>query len=290
MKKEVKHKESARFSEEVENMISSTYIHWAESKEEVWKELEKKIKTVPYDRKIFYFKPWIKIAIAAGIALLIGLSALVRFYTKTINVPMGQHAEIYLPDNSSINLNAQSTMSYKPLLWKFMRTVEFEGEAFFKVRKGKQFEVISGKKKTIVLGTSFNIYSRNSDYQVTCISGKVKVSGISGSNDVILNPGQQTGLSPEGNLVIQSDIDTVQILSWLYNKLSFTSVPLRRVFEEIERQYGVFINISEDIEFIYTGTFMKEGSVENVLTLVCRPFDLKITRKSDNEYYITRNK
>ena len=29
--------------------------------------------------------------------------------------------------------------------------------------------------KTVVLGTSFNIYSRNTNYQVTCVTGKVRV-------------------------------------------------------------------------------------------------------------------
>ncbi|MCU0471761.1 MAG: FecR domain-containing protein [Bacteroidales bacterium] len=290
MKKGEKNKEQNHFSKETETMISNTHILWGKSKEEAWTELEKKIDTVPSAGKIIFFRPGMKIAMAAGIALLIGISALARFYTKTINVPMGQHAEIYLPDNSRINLNAQSTISYKPLLWKYTRTVKFEGEAYFDVMKGKQFEVISGKGKTIVLGTTFNIYSRNSDYQVTCISGKVKVSGISGNQDVILNPGQQTALNAEGTLVIQSDIDTNQTLSWLNNKLSFTSVSLRKVFEEIGRQYGVLINIPEDLEYIYTGTFIKESAVENVLNLVCRPFNLEITRKADNEYLITRNK
>jgi len=290
MKKEEKHKEPDRFSEETGKMISGTQIHWKKSRDEVWMELEKKIAIAPSAGKIILFRPWLKIAIAAGIALMVGISALINFYTKTINVPMGQHAEIYFPDNSRINLNAQPTLSYKPLLWKFSRSVKFEGEAYFDVMKGKQFEVFSGKGKTIVLGTTFNIYSRNIDYQVTCISGKVKVSGISGSQDVILNPGQQALLNTEGTLVIQSEIDTDQTLSWLNNKLSFTSVPLKKVFEEIGRQYGVLINIPEDLEYTYTGTFMKEGSVENVLNLVCRPFDLEITRKADNEYIITGNK
>jgi ferric-dicitrate binding protein FerR (iron transport regulator) len=290
MKKEEKYKEPDRFSEETEKMISGTQIHWKKSRDEVWMELEKKIAIAPSTGKIILFRPWLKIAIAAGIALMVGISALINFYTKTINVPMGQHAEIHFPDNSRINLNAQSTLSYKPLLWKFSRSVKFEGEAYFDVMKGKQFEVFSGKGKTIVLGTTFNIYSRNIDYQVTCISGKVKVSGISGSEDVILNPGQQALLNTEGTLVIQSEIDTAQTLSWLNNKLSFTSVPLKKVFEEIGRQYGVLINIPEDLEYTYTGTFMKEGSVENVLNLVCRPFDLEITRKADNEYIITGNK
>ncbi len=224
---------------------------------------------------------------AAGLALLIGMSALIGFYTKTVNVPAGQHLEVYLPDNSNVMLNAQSTLSYKPLLWKISRTVKFEGEAWFDVVKGKQFEITSGKGKTIVLGTTFNIYSSDSDYQVTCISGKVKVLEISGTREATLDPGQQAAINADGDFAIQSDIDTELTISWLNNKFSFTSVPLVKVFEEIGRQYGVKISIPAGLERTYTGTFAKDSSVENVLNLVCRPFDLNFTRKSDNEYSIT---
>jgi len=243
----------------------------------------------PDAKTIRMYKPMLRIAVAAGIALLAGLSALVQFYTKTIEVPAGQHAEIYLPDNSMVKLNAHSELSYKPLLWKFSRSLKFEGEAFFDVMKGKQFEVISGKGKTVVLGTTFNIYSRNNDYQVTCISGKVKVVEKRGRQEAILNPGDQADLNEEGGLIVKIESDTEQILSWLDNKLSFTSAPLSKVLEEIGRQYNVLIDTRPEIDYIYTGTFSKESSVENVLNLVCRPFDLKITRKSDNEYTITGN-
>lgn len=271
-------------------MIGRRQIRWDKSKEQIWMELEKRMETEHVAGTISLNRPWLRVAIAAGIALLMGISAFIGFYAKTVNVPAGQHAEIYLPDNSRASINAQSTVSYKPLLWKLSRTVKFEGEAFFDVTKGKEFEVVSEKGKTVVLGTTFNIYSRNSDYQVTCISGKVKVVELSGSQNVTLGPGQQASLSTDGTLAIQSGIDTDRIVSWLDNKLSFTSVPLRKVFEEIGRQYGVIISIPEDLENTYTGTFVKDSSVENVLNLVCRPFNLNFTPKSDNEYSITRNK
>ena len=81
----------------------------------------------------------------------------------------------------------------------------------------------------------------------------------------------------------------MQSLSWLNNKFSFTSIPLPKVFEEISRQYGIKIKVSEGIDNIYTGTFNKSTSVENVLNLVCRPFNLKFTKKSENEFIISRD-
>jgi ferric-dicitrate binding protein FerR (iron transport regulator) len=124
---------------------------------------------------------------------------------------------------------------------------------------------------------------------VTCITGKVKVVELTANSEVTLTPGQQAAFSDEGTLAVQSGIDTDLTLSWIDNKLSFTSVPLEKVFEEIGRQYGVIIRIPKGLENTYTGTFIKDNSVEKVLNLVCRPFELNFTRNSDNDYSITKN-
>ncbi len=60
--------------------------------------------------------PWMKIAMAAAVALLVGISVIMQIYTKTITIPAGQHNQILLPDHSSVRLNAQSTLSYKPVV------------------------------------------------------------------------------------------------------------------------------------------------------------------------------
>jgi ferric-dicitrate binding protein FerR (iron transport regulator) len=156
------------------------------------------------------------------------------------------------------------------------------------VQKGKKFEVVSDHGITNVLGTTFNVYARNSDYRVSCISGNVKVTGTRYNQVVFLNPGQQAIINPAGNLEVQSGIDKEQVLSWLDNKFSFTSVSLVKVFEEIERQYGVVIRIPEGMENIYTGTFRLDTSIEETLNLVCKPFNLTFTRNSKDEYIITR--
>ena len=270
-------------------MLSGTYIDWGKSKEQIWMEMEKRMESAHSDRVRVMFSPWMKIAMAAVFTLLVGFSVLMQLYTKTITVPAGQHSNIYLPDRSSVELNAQSSISYKPLLWKFSRNVRFEGEAFFEVQKGKRFEVISYNGKIDVLGTSFNVYSRNNNYEVICVTGNVKVTETTNSRAVILQPGQKTTLNPEGMLVVQTGLNTEQALSWLNNKLNFTSVPLRKVFEEIGRQYGILINIPENLDSVYTGTFYIDTPVEQTLDLVCKPFHLTYTLKSKDEYIITRN-
>jgi len=274
-------------SKKANEMIAQTYIDWGKTKEQIWNELERKMDS-PQPVKMVIFRPWIKAAMAAAFALLAGIAVFMQLYTRNFIIPSGQHSQIYLPDQSLVKLNAQSTLSYKPLLWKFTRKVRFEGEAYFEVNRGSKFEVVSGKGSTVVLGTKFNIYARHDEYQVTCVSGSVMVSDFPGKEEVILKPGQKAALDPSGKLEVQSDINTTQILSWIESRFSFTSVPLAVVFEEIGRQYGVVIAIPVGLDNTYTGTFNKDTSVENALHLVCKPFNLTFTRTSNDEYVITK--
>ncbi len=266
-----------------------THIGWGRSKEEIRVELEKKMDASGPVKVRVLINPWPKIAMAAAIAVLVSLSVTMQFYKKTIEVPRGLHSSFMLPDHSRVTLNAQTTLSYKPLLWIFSRRVSLEGEAFFEVKPGKKFEVTSTFGKTWVLGTSFNIYSRNSSYQVTCVTGKVRVIENKGNRDVVIMPGQKAELNQQGILNVKTGVNTGQTIIWLENKLSFTSVPLQQVFEEIGRQYGIVVLIPGDLENTYTGTFKRNSSVENVLNLVCKPFNLKFSLQSKNEYIITRN-
>jgi transmembrane sensor len=277
-----------QFSDPLE-MFSRTRIDWEKSKDQVWAELEKRIESPHVSRTRILFKPWLKLAVAASLTLLVGISVFMLFYTRTVQVPAGQHSKIYLPDHSLVRLNAQSVLSYKPLIWRFSRMVKFEGEAYFVVEPGKKFEVTSGNGKTTVIGTSFNVYSRNNEYQVTCVSGMVQVTAGYNNNKVVLHPGQKVELINENRLEVESEFNAEYTLSWLNNKLSFTSVSLEKVFEEISRQYGVLINIPEGLENTYTGTFLRSTPVENALNLVCKPFNLKFTLKSKDEYIISRN-
>ena len=68
--------------------------------------------------------------------------------------------------------------------------------------------------------------------------------------------------------------------------LLFTSTPIHRVFEEIEKQYGIEIEVSEELSHLYSGKFSMDVPLENVLTLLCRPFNLRYDRITDKKYIV----
>ena len=164
------------FEKLTNNFFGKAEIPFEKSKEDIWNKLESKLdlEYVPETKRVISYR--MTFAIAATVLLLVAVFSVFRFYTTTIESPAGLHLTAMLPDGSSVEMNAESTISYKPLWWRFSRTVKFEGEGFFEVEKGEKFTVTSNLAKTVVLGTSFNINTRNDQYAVICYTGKVKIS------------------------------------------------------------------------------------------------------------------
>jgi ferric-dicitrate binding protein FerR (iron transport regulator) len=192
-----------------------------------------------------------------------------------------------LPDGSSVELNSGSTLKYYPVKWRFQRKVFFEGEGFFKVEKGKKIVVVSDNGKTRVLGTTFNIYSRDESYRVTCLSGLVEVVSNT-SETVLLQPENHVEIE-NGKLIMSANYKTEKAIDWKLNQFDFNSRPLQEVFREIERQYNVEIQFKSELSSRnFSSSFTKPGKVEDVLNYVCKSMQLKFVKQSENVFLIVK--
>jgi transmembrane sensor len=271
-----------------ESYLRHMEIPYEKTHEEVWAELNKKLTEKPASGILFFRSYRLVFGIAATLLLLAGIFSLLRFYTTTISCPAGHHLSYTLPDGSTIEMNADSRMTFKPLWWRLDRKLNFEGEGYFEVEKGKKFEVVSDFGRAVVLGTSFNIYSRESEYKVTCLTGMVKVISFT-SDEVVLSPDFEATVKSDGKIVVWKDQDAGISNAWINNMFNFTARPLIQVFNEIGRQYDVTILYKNNLDYSYTGYFSKDKPVEEVLTLVCKPFELTFVRISEKEYEIFQN-
>jgi transmembrane sensor len=268
--------------------FSNTKITWEKSKEEVWNELEGKImennRSPERVRHTLSGRQWI--AMAASLTILLSVAGFMRFHTVKQFSPRGVHAAIVLPDGSNVEMNAYTRISYHPYWWFISREVKLEGEAFFQVEKGKRFRVASSNAITEVMGTTFNIFARGEDYIVTCHTGSVKVTDTGTRSSVILSPEERSVLNPAGGFTVSRLTDHRAEPGWTNNLITFGSTPLRLVFDEIERQFGIVIETPEEMHQVYSGNFSLHQSVENILTLLCVPFDLEYERQSGNKYIV----
>lgn len=278
----------ANLEEKSRDFFSKGNIFWEKTEAEVWAELESKISEKPAGKSVSLFSNILKLSAAAVIAILLGLSAITFLYTKTFESVHGEKIVAELPDGSTVEMNSGSTLKYYPLKWRFQRKVQFQGEGFFKVAKGKKFEVVSENGKTQVLGTSFNIYARESDYRVTCFTGKVKV--VSNSNEsVLLEPNNHVELE-NGLLVMKTNYKTEKAVDWKMERFDFAGRTLSEVFREIERQFAVTIQFQNELKNrSFSSNFAKPGSVEEVLDYVCKSMQLKYIKQSENTFLVVKS-
>ena len=261
-------------------------MQYTVSKEKVWENLLNHLDTPRIQSQTISHNFFYRIALAASVLILLSITGFLRFYTTTVYTPAGQHLSYRLPDRSSIELNADSKILFHPYWFKISRTLTLDGEAYFLVSKGEKFKVVSKLGETTVLGTSFNIYSRDNDYSVTCYTGKVGVVSKEKKQRVLLNANDKAFITADGFLHFVQQANNHSIKSWRENMFVFTGSPIVSVFQEIERQYNITIQFQADPGLTYTGYFSRSLSGKEVLDLVCTSLGIKFDAKSDTEFLV----
>ncbi len=250
----------------------------------VWERINARVNDKK-DGKVVRIRSW-SIGIAASMALLLTFYFLLQQEpTTTITTNKGEKVTFFLPDSSTVIMNADSKITYTESTWEENRQLNLDGEAFFKVKKGEKFQVISNTGVVEVLGTSFNIFARNNDYNVACVTGKVKVSNSKLNDFKILNPGFTTSVRNNEVQAIMA-IDNANNTGWLSGEFHFEKTPLSMVIEEIERQYNVTISSTEKInQRLYSGYF-PDDDLKTTLELVFSPMGLSIEQLDDKSITI----
>jgi len=270
-------------------------VPYSRSKADVWAAMETQLETKAPAKTIkLIHRPMFRLAMAASVLLVVGLIGLMRFYAVEVSTIPGQQLVVDLPDGSTAQLNAVSVVTYHPYWWRFSRILDFEGEAFFEVENGNRFSVHSSNGSTTVLGTSFNIYSRDENYRVACLTGTVRVNENKGDSLAILTPNEKAELKKSGGFEVIKDINFKDEAAWVDDEFYFYNRPLKDVLREVEVQYGVVIKGKDviDGERIYqmTGRLIRsETSVEDILQIICRTFgELNFRQAKDKEYVILK--
>lgn len=222
---------------------------------------------------------WFKMA--ATVLLFCGITALtLQFSEVTVSASNTMIEDITLPDGSKVMLNAKSELSYNKVLWLFNRDINLEGEAFFDVEKGSVFNVVSSNGVTQVLGTSFNIYSRNNLYNVRCYTGKVKVK--SGNEEKVITPSE--GVSFEYDKSIDSFQFDATKNDWRSGEFYFDNKDLEYVFQEFVLHYDVKINLTGEIRKMKYSGYFPVKNMELALKLICDPMGLNY--EINNEKFV----
>lgn len=227
---------------------------------------------------------WFIKLVAAIIVIGVGTVFYSKNKTTTEYAEAGQKTTFSLPDQSEIVLNSDSKIQYKKWKWNSNRSLKLEGEAFFKVAKGETFDVTTSLGKVTVVGTQFNIKSRNHDFEVACYEGKVKVAF--GNKSILLEKGNSVTVQ-NGTITARMPLNTEKP-SWLLNEIQFNNSTLAEIIGEIQRQYGIEIEHSQiNSGHYFTGT-VPTDNIDTVMTIIGKAYHLKYIKTSDKKIILKK--
>ena len=222
----------------------------------------------------FYRKTWF--AAAAMAILLLGLSV---FFTlpKKFSSANGETYAFALPDASEVILNAGSAASYRSWNWSGNRNIALQGEAYFKVAKGKKFTVETTMGSVSVLGTQFNVRARNGRFDVVCYEGKVQVRY--NGKEIVLLPKQKItvvdGIS-KGLAITKNNQP-----EWMQQELLFENETFANVLSELERNYAVTLTTTLQSKQLFTG-IIPRNDLEAALKIIGLTYHLKIEKSGQH--------
>ena len=263
-----------------------------------WNKLSNKIHRVAQLNKSFAGKTnlfiYIKrIAAVFIIGLLIGSIYLIfSVYNKiqsantlVFEAPQGKKSKVVLSDSTVIWLNSSSKIQLKNNYNVLNRNVILEGEAYFEVKENKRipFRVSTKDLYISVLGTKFNIiaYPDEDIAETAVVEGIIEVTtkAKSAAKKVILSQNQKAVYDKNSNTLTYKSANPRIDIAWMHNMLIFDNEHYLRVFNKLERWYGVDIEVDGAINYEPHYTFkIKTESLGEMLSLlnIIAPIEYKI--------------
>ncbi|MBJ6368466.1 FecR family protein [Snuella sedimenti] len=212
-------------------------------------------------------------AAAAMIVLAFGVFYFLNTGTQ-FRTGFSEQLAVVLPDDSKVQLNANSQLDFKKINWSDNRLLHLKGEAFFDVEKGASFKVLTEEGIVEVLGTEFNVIARNGYFEVQCKEGKVKVTCTLIQKEAVLLPGNALRLVDN---VLETWNFNITEPSWLIGESTFKNTPISQVLIALENQYNITCDVANiDLNKRFTGGF-PHNDLKLALKMVTTPMEYSYT-------------
>jgi ferric-dicitrate binding protein FerR (iron transport regulator) len=216
---------------------------------EQWTDLQQRIDRLPSSSPNRFGFPRFAFALTAvAVLLLVFWSDLFKQHApQTFETVRGRKMSINLDDRSVVSLNAVSSLVVQEGFNRTSREVFLTGEAYFSVEKGElPFVIYTDIAEIKVVGTKFNVFSRNGEVKVGVTEGRVEVSSEhdGAMRSALLGPGQKVSVSRQGFLSEPVPINQVYFPAWTTDRLYFEEESLTEVCEELERVFDVEIDLN----------------------------------------------
>ncbi|MCC8153555.1 MAG: FecR family protein [Tannerellaceae bacterium] len=181
---------------------------------------------------------------------------------------------LILPDGTEVSLGTQTILTYTSDFGKKERTINLDGEAFFKVTPSqkKPFKVITSDHEIEVLGTQFNVtaYSWDTIFTTTLLEGSVRLMSEYLKNPALLQPDQQYHFNRQSKNAKLTNVDASQYTKWISGYYYFPEQDLQTILSRLSHVYGIRFAIQTNGlgNKKFTGTFYRGQSIKDILEII----------------------
>lgn len=253
-------------------------------------ETETKVVQMPWLRRNYKYVSGV--AAAFLIALFVGFLVRNNFNSTVTYAFNGQNESSYiLPDNTSVNFNSESSLSYTKHFAESDRSVDFEGVAYFDVAKDENlpFVLHCNNMDVEVLGTSFLLNAEKNAERCTLdlYTGKVKMTAYDKKGNILsvteINPGERgvwNATANELKTMSYSEVKEDELLT--EHVLVFNNEKLSKIVEALEYIYKVEIDLGESCASKkLTARFSDDESIDEVLETIALVSEVTVTKEGE---------
>lgn len=245
-------------------------------------------------------------SVAATVALLVVAVATLGYWIlgrteepalSEYRTEYGEQQTIQLPDGSTVQLNANSTLTLDER-WdtNTRREVWLEGEAYFSVEKKPatqaKFVVRTPGLNVEVLGTQFNVNTKEETTQVVLDEGQVKLLTVNedSTRTITMIPGEVANYSKLTHKINKQRIDTQPYSTWKDGYLTYQAATLSEVLDDVHATYGYTIVIQDSLLLDETITGALSAQDLDALLVVLEDIIPQISLTKKNEQLIVTSK
>jgi ferric-dicitrate binding protein FerR (iron transport regulator) len=210
---------------------------------------------------------------------------------NTLTVPAGKNYSFQLADGSKVWMNAVSELRFPLLFTRPQRTVELNGEAYFKVshQASQPFVVQVNGLTVTALGTEFNIRSYNKEATyISLVKGSVAVENAKGER-ILLLPGEGVMVQNRNTPLQKEKFDETIVLGWMQGLYFFRNENLQQIAVVAQRWFDINIQLKDPAlaGLHFSGAMDRNKPVSQFFSMLASSGDIRYDLK-DNRVIISR--
>lgn len=242
-------------------------------------------------------------ASAAVTALIIFVVIPLLSFSERYTTQGGEQRKVVLQDGSSVHLNADSSLKVQ-FNGELREIVLLRGEALFDVahEPHRPFVVSARHSKVVAVGTSFSVYYKNGDIDITVVEGQVAILPAQASlqttadnttdetrsntikkladTGLLLKSDHRATVNAQGRVETLKKVDAAKLTAWNRGMLVLDGMLLRQVAEEISRYVPGKVQVAAGVpDYPVTGV-IKIRDQETMLALLAQVVPVRPVKQS----------